>query len=362
MAVASITYNFDSLLSTTLMNYRNKLYDNVFNAIPFFYWIHENKRKRVEDGGERIVIPLEYARNSTVKSMEGYDTIDTTPQDPFTSCYWEWKETAGSISISNKQLVQNSGKSKVIDLLQSLTRNTEASMAEEIHRQILGPIYPGNSGKDFESLNRIVQKDPTSSTATIKTVGGIDQSSYAFWRNRKKQSATSTTVTWAKLLAEMANMFNLCSRGGGAGGKRGYPDLILCDQIAYEIYEGACRDKTRIYNEKVADLGYGGIKFKGCTMMWDEYVIDVEAGTEMTSATVDTYWTSTSTDYSTMYFLNSDYLEFIVAKGNDLTVGPFIQPENQKAKTSIIYIMGNVVCSNRAKQGVLYKIDQEIAA
>ena len=57
MAVSSFTYEFDSILSTTLMNYRKKMYDNIFNATPFFYWIHAAGRKRIEDGGERIVIP-----------------------------------------------------------------------------------------------------------------------------------------------------------------------------------------------------------------------------------------------------------------------------------------------------------------
>jgi len=363
MAVISITYEFDSILSTTLMNYRKKLYDNVFNAIPFYYWIHANNRKRIEDGGERIVIPLEYGRNSTIKPMEGYDVVDTTPQDPLTACYWEWKEIAGSISFNNRELVQNSGKSKVIDLLAAKIRNTEMSMAEEMEVMLLGPLYPKSGGKAFETLNRIIQKDPTSSTATIKTVGGIDQSTsdHSWWRNQKLQSSTPSTTTWAQFFSEMAKLYNMCSKGG-AGGKRAHPDLILCDARYYETYEDGCRDKTRLYNEKVADLGYGGIKFKGCTMMWDEYVIDVEAGTEMTIETLDSYWTDQSTDYSSAYFINSDFVELVMAKGQDIVTGPFIQPENQKAKTALIYGMGNLVCSNRRKQGVHYKVDQQIAS
>ena len=284
-------------------------------------------------------------------------------QDPFTSCYWTWREIAGSISISNVELAKNQGKrTQVINLLSALIRNTEMSMTEYVNQMILGNLYAGNSGKDFDPLNLMIQKDPTSSTATIKTVGGIDQSTYAWWRNRKQESGTPTTATYAKLMSEMGNMYNQCSKGGGAGGKRGYPDLILSDQIAYEQYEDGCRDKTRLYNEKIADLGYGGIKFKGCTMMWDEYVGDVDAGTTVELTTVDTYWTSRATDYSSMYFINSDYLEFVVCRGQDLKVGPFIQPENQMAKTSLIYMMGNLVTSNRKKHGILYKIDQQLAA
>ena len=352
MAVASITYDFDSILSTTLMNYRKQLYDNIFNACPFFYWMHAAGRKRIEDGGERIVIPLQYGRNSTIASMSsGYDIIDTTPQDNITSAYYQWKEVAGSISISNRELVQNSGRHKILDLLTAKSREAEMSMTENLELMILGKITSGQSANDLLGVSEFIQKDPTASDS----IGGIDQSLYSWWRNQYNTTARST---WALLLDGMGNMYNSCSKGG-AGGKRAHPDIIISDQGAYESYESACRDKTRIINETIADLGYGGLKFRGATVMWDEYMPDIYTNT--TSMTLDTVDTYTYTK-NNMYFLNSEFLDFVVAKGNDLTVGPFIQPENQKAKTSIIYSMGEVCCSNRRKQGALMNISLNLAA
>uniref|UniRef100_A0A6M3L231 Putative capsid protein n=1 Tax=viral metagenome TaxID=1070528 RepID=A0A6M3L231_9ZZZZ len=352
MTVASITYNFDQMLTTTLMNYRKKLYDNVFNACPFFYWLHANGRKRIEDGGERIVIPLQYGRNTTIKSMtSGYSIIDTTPQDNITAAYYEWKEVSGSISISNKELVKNSGKHKVIDLLQAKTNEAEMSMTEELEGMVIGKITGGQAAADFLSIWEFLQKTPSG----VDTVGGIAQGTYAWWRN---QVLSAGYTTWAAMLAAMASMYNSCSKGG-AQGKRAHPDMILTDQNAYESYESACVEKTRLYNEKVGDLGYGGLKYKGCTMMWDEYMPDVYTDTtSVTPATVDTY---TYTKHN-MAFINSDFIDFVIARGQDLTVGPFIQPENQKAKTSIIYIMGEVCCSNRRKQGLLMNITASLAA
>ena len=352
MAVSSITYNFDSILSTTLMNYRNKLYDNIFNACPFFYWLHASGRKKVEDGGERIVIPLEYGRNTTIKAMSsGYDVIDVTPQDTITAAYYNWKEIAGSISISNKELVQNSGRHKVLDLLQTKTRGAEMSMTEAIEAMTMGKITGDQSANDFLGISEFIQKTPSGSDS----VGGINQSTYAWWRN---QADSTARATWASLLAGMASMYNSCSKGG-ASGKRSYPDMIITDQNAYESYESACRDKTRIINEDIADLGFGGLKYRGSTLMWDEYMPDIYTDTtSVTSSTVDTY----SYTKHNMYFINSDFIDFVVAKGQDLITGPFIQPENQKAKTSIIYIMGEVCCSNRRKQGALMNITATLAA
>jgi len=350
MAVNSITYDFDELLSSTWMNYRSKLYDNIFNAIPFWFWLHKNGRKRVEDGGERIVINLEYGKNTTIASMtSGYDTIDTTPQDDLTSAYFQWREIAGSTSISNKQLAMNQGKHKIIDLLQSKANNTEMSMSEELEIMLLA-FSAGNGGHDLLPLNKLIQADPTGS----EEVGGINQNTYSWWRNQYTESAATT---WALLVAEIEHMYHKCSKGGSKG-KRSHPSLGLCDTYFYETYSGASRDKVRIVNQDVADLGFGGLKFQGMTFMWDEYYPDVETGTAITAATVD----SPTYNYCGCHFINPEFLEFVVCRGQDFTIGPFIQPENQKAKTSIIYLMGELTCSNRRKQGVLFKVPINIAA
>ena len=352
MAVNSLTYNFDDLLSTTWMNYRSQLYDNIFNACPFFYWIHANERKRVEDGGERIVISLEYGKNTTIKSMSsGYDVIDTTPQEVFTAAYYTWKEVAGSTSISNKELAMNQGKNKILDLLTKLAHNTEMSFSEVIEAMIVGALTAGNGGADITPINLLIKSDPTTSTA----IGGINQNTYSWWRNQYKQSSAST---YEQFIKEIVTMYNLCSRYGSKNGKRKAPDVILCDQYYYETYLGAARAKGQVImqNDKVADMGFGGAKYLGATLLWDEYVPDVYTGTANTNPASYTY------TYSAGLFINSEFLEFVVCKGQDFVVGPFIQPENQKAKTSIIYLMGELVCSNRAKQGVHQHVSQSITS
>lgn len=351
MAVSSMTYNFDSLLSTTWMNYREKLYDNIFNANPIFYWMHENSRKRVEDGGERIVIPLEYAMNSTIKSMtSGYDIIDTTPQDTLTSAYYTWKEVAGSTVIANREMAMNSGKNKIIALLESKATNTEMSMSENLNKMLLA-FTSGNGGNDLTPIFQYVQKNP----AAVSTVGGIAQGSYAWWRNQYLSGAGVTT--YAGHLNQMDNLYNTCSKGGSKN-KRKYPDAIFCDQKYYELYAAACRSKGQIMlaNEPVGNLGFGGLKFRGATLMWDEYFPDVNTTTAVTNP--DDY---TRTNYGAI-FVNSEFLEFVVCKGQDFVVGPFIQPENQKVKVSILYLMGELTCSNRRKQGMHYAVVTTIVA
>jgi len=198
----------------------------------------------------------------------------------------------------------------------------------------------------------LVQKDPTAS----KDVQELNQSTYAMWRNQYSESAATT---FAGFLKEMENLYNKCSKGGGAG-KRSVPNWIACDQGYYELYLAAARDKTRIvkYDETIANLGFGGAKFRNAILTWDEYVPDIETGTSVLESTVDTY----SRVYYSAYFLNTEFIEYVLMAGSDLDLGPFISPENQLARTAILYNMGNICTSNRRKQGVHFKILTSIVA
>lgn len=349
----SLSLEYGSLLTTTMFNYRKQWYDNVFNSIPVFYMLRN--KKRTETGGERIAIPLVYARNNTFTSMSGYDAINTTPDDALTTVFANWKEFAGSIAIARNEELKNRGGAQIINLLSAKTAVAEMSASEGLAVQAVGTIATSDPTLDLSPLSYLVQADPTAS----KSVQELNQSTYAMWRNQYRDSNAASETTFATFLKGMENLFNKCSKGGGAG-MRSVPNWIPCDQGYYETYIAACRDKTRIvkYDETIANLGFGGAKFMNAILTWDEYIPDIATGTSVTAATVDTY----SRSYYTAYFLNTEFLEYVVMSGADLDLGPFIQPENQVARVAIIYNMANLVCSNRRKQGIHFKVSTSISS
>src|SRR3990172_11073940 len=117
--------NFDALLSTTLANYRSQFADNLSKSFFLFYWLNMKGRKRVENGGESIVVQLMYGSNTTVRSYSGYEPIDTTPMEGFTSVKYPWKQVAGTVSISGIEERKNSGEARLINLLQSKVAQLE---------------------------------------------------------------------------------------------------------------------------------------------------------------------------------------------------------------------------------------------
>ena len=157
-----------------------------------------------------------HGKNTTIKSMaDGYDQIDTTPQDNLTSCYYNWKEIAGSITISHKEQRKNSGKHKMIDLLQSKVDEAILSFQEEIVGQLL-TIATSSPASDLDPITLFIQKTPSDAATVRWNCAGT----YAWWRNAIK---AGSTATFAGILKEMTNLYNTCSKGAGAG-RRDFPE------------------------------------------------------------------------------------------------------------------------------------------
>lgn len=370
------TINYDALLSLSLEYIRDTLVDNIFTSAPFLgalYGAFGKKRKtkkgvRMVNGGERIRVPLLYGKNTTVGSYSGYDTLDVTPQEGITTAFFTWRQLAGSIAISRKEERQNAGEGKIRDLLQSKLMQTELTLRDELNNQLIGKtvssgVWSAGNGvmnqtanADFDPLLSFLAKD-----STTGTVGNISRSSYSWWRPQiidgsavhgSKDSEADRGFNcddWATLKAAMRYAYNAAGRGGG-----GMPDLILCDQLAYESYEGALDDKMRYSDPKgPASAGFESVRFKGADMVWDEMMPDVDGGYTYDSSSWNT---------STMLFLNLTFMELVLDAATDFITTPFVRPENQDAKVAQILAMGNLTCSNLRKQAMIYGITGGIYA
>jgi len=359
---SSLTDNYDALLTTTLRNMQPTLRNNITRGSRFIAWLDSKGRFRSVDGGERIQVPLMHAQNGTADIYQGYGVLDTTPQDGITSAFYDWAQLSVSISISRKEERQNSGASKKIDLLKAKTMQAEASIKELLNNCIVaGRITASAASGQF--LARIGRLDTSASgplplAALIDTnktrsvsIGNINGNTYSFWRN---QATSSTATTFAGLKLEMNGIYNDTSKGTG-----GSPDLIISDQKGWETYWGALSSLERYYRDdaKTVDVlgGSEALAFRGATMIWDEVVPDTETNAEV----VDAIGTHT---VSTMFFINTETMEFITDSGTDFITTPFVSPTNQDAKTAKILWMGCLGVNQRRKNGVLYGISKSITS
>lgn len=361
-APSTNTIYYDSLLSTTLdaLVGSGTLFDNIFKDSAFLAALRDSGSVIKQNGGERIRLPIMYEGNSTIKSYSGEEVLDTTLQDGITTAFYEWREIGGTIGITRKEERQNSGEAALLQLLEAKTKQAQMQMREELNRQLLvgsvsgATFVPGNSAKDLNPLGYFLRKNNEVDPTVGGNVGNIAGSTSSWWRHRTAIADTGTPFTgndfalsvstYAGLKVAMRRLYNFCSRGAG-----GAPDWGVCDQVTFETYENALDTQVRYTNTKMADMGFDNVKLRGATILWDEVVPDVEAGTEAITK-------------GTLFLINSNFYHLVIDSETDIVTTPFVEPENQTVKTAKILFMGNAGVSNLRKHGVLYAIPQDIVA
>jgi hypothetical protein len=298
-----------TLLATTVANYRKTLTDNVFNARPLTYFLMDKGRIRMLNGGTNIVEPLIYGENSTVASYSGYDTISLTPQSGITAAEFDWKQYAASVAISGIEEAKNNGEQAMVNLLEAKIMQAEESMKEGFNAMFFSD-GTGNSSKDWNGLGNLVESG--------NTVGGINSSTETWWRSYEENTAAALT------LAQMTTAYNSVSVGND------HPDMILGTQTLFEKYESLLQPQLRYTDTKTADAGFQNLLFKAAPVAYD---VDCPA--------------------TNMYFLNSKYITLVGHSDKWFEVTPFIKPENLDARYSLILCYGNLTVRNRKRQGKL---------
>lgn len=317
----SVTDVYDTLLSTTLRNYSRKLRDNIFNKFPLLNWLMSKGRVQYEDGGTFIVEHLLYGKNTTVKAYENYETLDTTPQEGITIAQYEWREYGGTIAISRAEKRKNSGKHRLLNLLDAKTKQAELSIRDKITEHIFANIS-ASPDKNIDGLFLHASNSPSTTT-----LGSVSGATYTWWRNQRSNVGAYAN----NLESTLRTIFNSCSAGGAD-----FPDGIVGSQTAVEYYESLGTPGKRFVNEqKSLDLGFQILMYKGADMFWD-------AGMA----------TNVPTTGETMVLLNSEAIRLVIDRESDFVTTDFIEPDNQTAYVAKILAMLNLCTNNRRKLGL----------
>lgn len=312
--------SFDAVLSTSLARHAPRIEDNIFKNLPLFFYITKNDRIDRVDGGEQLVEPLMYGKNSTVASFSGYDNISTTPQEGITAANERWKYLAGTVAISLDEEIRNAGSTRVVSLMDAKVQQLEMSL-EEKFEEMLFAVGTANSGKDWKGLMYYIPDDPTTGT-----VSGIDRSdsTNSWWR------PTVTEIGGLLQLPHLSGLYNTISRG------KDHPDFALTDQGEYEAYEALLQPHQRFMDPDTAAAGFENLRYKRCAVMFSTIIPTDDGGDAQ------------------LFMLNSKYLRLKVHTDVWFKPTPFESPHGQpNARYSQVLCAGNLMTSNSARLGKL---------
>jgi hypothetical protein len=320
--MASPNAVFTELVTTTFRKHSKEIKDNVSKNNALLARLMK-KGTRKEDGGLTIVEPLDYAANGTYQRYSGYDVLNIGASDVISAAEYQWRQIAINVVASGLELRTNSGDSRIINLVKARMKNAIRTFKNNFSADVYSD---GTLPNQIGGLQALV------SDAGTGTVGGIDSSTWAFWRNVVQSAAAplqgggAITPSATTIESLMLPLWLALVRGDDS------PGLIVADNNYFTFYETSQVSIKRYTDETKANGGFVSLKYKGADVIFD-------GGSGIPS--------------NHMYFLNDDYLDLVVHKDADLAIMDEMKPHNQDAAVIPILWMGNMVCSNRSLQGVL---------
>lgn len=331
--------SYDSLTAVTKDKFIPVMIDNIFNSNILTYKMLQNSEPIAT--GNKVLQPIEYAKSSSKGFYNGYDVLDTTPQEVFTDASYDWVQCHASITYSGREESLNSGSERVIDLISAKVKNAEKSLKDLFGSQ----LYSDNSGSavttpadaqlnGFVGLQHIIAED--------RSLGGIDSTAYTWWDGQvialsgSPTYANMTTSTHASYVPTVfRNMYAKCTVDNDR------PDLIVTTQVVFDAYEQTLTGQKRFgaSSESLADAGFTNLLYRGIPVVVDDHCPDGHA-----------------------YFLNTKYLKFRHNASRNFAFQGFKKPVNQDASVAQILWLGALTCSNPRMLGKVTGFDTDHAS
>jgi hypothetical protein len=315
--------NVSDIIATTIESRTKSIADNVTKNNALLSRLEQRGKIKTVSGGSKIFEELSFAENGNAGWYSGYDLLPVAAQDVISAAEYEFKQAACPVTISGLDMLKNSGKEAMIDLLEGRISVAEATMAN----LIAGGVYSdgtGAGGKQLTGLNAAVPVTPAGTT-----YGGIVTNNFPFWTNAV-QDQTAAQLTAALVQGYFNNLWAKLVRGSDR------PDLIVIDAGVWAIYLASLQTNQRFTDSGSATLGFPTLKY-----MDADVVLDGGIGGFC--------------PLNTGFFLNTKYLKYRPhSSRNMVPLAPNKRYAiNQDAEVQILAWAGNLTCSGRQFQGRL---------
>ena len=281
------------------------------------------KNKIVRRGGLHIESRFIYQPWSTGGAFYGPEVLNVEPSDPEISGAWDWKEYYTSVTIDQRSLIRADSEYAVANYVIEQCEIAKMDLRDKL---AYGIWSDGSNYKNFDGMYEVIDNGTISST-----YGGLTRSNYPFLNAQIDSSTTTLNI------GSLNSLFDLASKGARS------PKLIVSSRANLTRYENLLQGQVQItqpanvIDQTFASGGFSGGWYRNQPWMVDEHINPT--GTE-----------------GVLFMINDDYFELVINQNGDFVVHPFQQPTNQFVITALVYVAGNVICTNpqvQAKQTAL---------
>lgn len=277
---------------------------------------------KVVEGGLWLEQPINTQRFNSGVRFTGFDVIPPVPQDTIVNAAWDWKNVAVPVTLDGTSIRKNNSPESVANLVSVQTDLARAELEDIVGQDLFNTgAYP----KAIEGLRAAVDNG-----SVAATYGGLGSrtTTNSFW-----QPATGAldTTTATMTLPALQTVFQAAK----SGSRR--PTIGVTTDANYSRFWNLNQPQQRFpvgnsgaRDEQLAAAGFDNLLFNNVPIVTDSHC-----------------------PANHFFFLNEDYVLFVVHPDANFSMEDWLQPVNQDAMTCKLILMYALVIQNVKRQGLL---------
>lgn len=315
----TVTQTIDTAFTQTWQEMKAAATDQILDATVVWALLKSKGVFTTQVGGNLIEETVKYAYNDNARAIVKGDVLEAAEVETHTAAYWTFRNMTNYILRDHFTDIANAGKYKIRDYVKDRTEACLDGLKQKYEDDVMRAEVTDESGKEIQSIRDIV---PAYANRATGTYGKLSRAN-TWWQPKYKQWTSPIEVN---MVSDMRNFFNTVTA------QQEKPDIILTTQALYENYEDFGLDAIQVmHDEKILNLGFDNLKFKGATLSWADNV-----------PTGD------------MYYLNSKYIKAVYEPRMWFDMTEWKSPPNQLERTAHVLCRMNLICNSLRRQGKLY--------
>jgi hypothetical protein len=253
------------------------------------------KRIKYEDGGPDITNPLSVGGNPNVGPAKYYERVPIHRTSELTTTKYDMTRVVGSFVVSEQEIDENSGASKIVDIAKAKLEALEISFKNYM-RRIAASTNSGDHANGVPNLLPTVNTSGTVGGLSLSTVPLFRHEVYSFGGALNK---TNIEDTLDDVLLDLNNGTDRVT-------------VIFAGRKMFAMHRSAARDKAQInisesgFHKKMINLGIVGTDHQGIPLVYDEFL-----------------------DPDVMYLVNEDHMIMHILKNANMKQKKLNAPADQ---------------------------------
>lgn len=293
----------DDILTSTLDELRDGMQEQWLSGNPVTKDLMKAGNVEMQDGGNQIVVDLEYQDNDTAAWVDQDTPVSTSINQILKQAQYYWAVLAGTVGIGDHDEAKNSGSAARHKLWETRMKNLKNTFINNMETAFVNAVTP--AATQIWSLLDVVD----ASNPGIASFGNISRATYSWWGATETASGSFATQG----LEDMRTAYFTTGRA-----QTDPVSMLISTQTVFESYLARLTPFERL--DKIADLEFDHVTFNKKPFYFSE---DMSSGV--------------------LLGINTKYLKLYINSAMNFKNQPFVREPGGQYKSAVVQTMCQLV-------------------